>query len=448
MSTFIIWFIFIGFSIAGYYQFKWTVIFYLAIKVVLIKPILLFYIDGFPLATLDRAMEFVLIFYLFIPRNKGWTQCGNFQRNPFFWSWTLLIIAQVLLFIAHLSDFANASKGLLLFVFEYFLLYVLVVFSLKHRKDLKILFVSFGGVFLLVGIYGLLTKWTGQNLFIDFFAQKAKEIGNENLVFTYGNEIRFGIAGRVQSVVFHAIAYGGILAMFIPVFTVQFLRSDRLSKKFYWYALSCILVVNLFFANSRAAILSCGIVSLSVVYVFVEEKKKILNAIFLLTPFVAAALMLFVIPDPGQLLKEAYHGINEGGELKGSTLADRFGKFYYAFNEVSNKLFFGKGFGHVAQLIHMNDAGIGGAESFWLRQIIEAGIVGVLGYVLFFAGICQGAIKQFIRTKRFEWLFLISLTLGYLVFISLTGELNTFPFFVVLLAVFSNLAASFKTANE
>lgn len=449
MSTYIYWLIFIGFTIVAFQQFKQAVIFYLAIKVVLIKPILLFYLEGFPLVTLDRAMELVLIIYLFIPRNKGWAQFVNFHKNQFFLPWTLLIITQVLLLIGHASTgFINASKGLSLFVFEYFLFYVLIVDALKHQKELKQLLLSLGLVFLLAGIYGLITKWTGENPFIDFFALKAREIGNENLVFIYGDKPRFGISGRVQSVVFHAIAYGGILALFIPVFISQFLQSDKVSVKFLWYALVCILVVNLILANSRAALVSCVIIGLSSFYFLAKKKRTTQNTVMLIAPLILAFGVLVLHPKTGQYFNEAIHGFNNAGELQGSTFVDRNGKFQYAMDAISDDLVFGKGFGHVAELIKKNDAGIGGAESFWLRQLVEAGFVGVLGYIFFFTWICIIVTKQFIATRQFDYIFILSLTFGYFVFISLTGELNTFPFYILLLAVFSNLAVSYNPQHE
>lgn len=448
MSTVLFWFIFIGFTIFAYYRFNWAVLFYLAIKVVLIKSMLLFYVDGLPLITLDRAMEFVLLCFLFSPIRTVWIKIKSLKDDVFFWPWILILAAQLLLFLAHSNEIMNAVKGLLLFIFEYTLLYVLIVLALKEQKDLKQLIRYFGIVFLLVGLYGLLEKWTGENPFIDFFSQKAQEIGNDSLVFTYGEEIRFGISGRIQSVVFHAISYGGILALFIPVFINQFLSSKSSSAKLLWYVLVCILATNLVFSNSRAAVLSCAIIGLSSLYLLFRGKQRLQNTVLFVIPLVVIMLALVSNPHTKEHLYEAFYGWSLAGELKGSTVDDRAGKFEYALDVISSDIVFGKGFGHVAQLIDAKNQGIGGAESFWLRQLVEAGLVGIVGYFAFFVGIVFVALNQLVKKWNFEFLFIILLSVGYVTFISLTGELNTFPFFILLLAVYSNLAASHKIEHE
>lgn len=445
MITLLYWLLFIGFSVLGYYHFKWALTIYLAIKIVLIKPMLLFYLPGFPLLTLDRCIELAL-FILFIIHNRSiQTSIKQFKLNTFYLPWMLLLVAQAVLFFVHITDFVNSVKGLAFFVFEYVLLYLIINNTFKTREQLLTVIKSMGLVFGLVGLYGLFNKISGNNLFIDFYAEKAQQIGNDSLVFTYIPKNRFGIIGRIQSVVFHPIAYGGILAMFIPVFTNQFIAGRQLAEKWAWYVLSLVLTLNLVFANSRAALLSALIITLSSVYAYAMQHRTKYNTILIGVPLVSLLVLTSLFfKDIAAWMGEALQVWGTPEDLKGSTIPDRFLKFKYTWDAVSGKKLFGLGFGTVATFIQEQNRSLGGAESFWLKQLLEAGLFGVAAYLLFFALSALKAIQLFFKSRSVDDFYLATLVIGYLVFISLTGELGTFAMFVVLLALYANLS----TANS
>ena len=124
----------------------------------------------------------------------------------------------------------------------------------------------------------------------------------------------------------------------------------------------------------------------------------------------------------------------------GSTLAERAEKFRHAFELTKEHPWFGYGYGFVAEQIKANNAQIGGAESFWILCMLEFGIVGLLGYASFFIGIFVGVLKNVFSENGFVRLLYITMLctiMGYLVFISATGMLDTFAIFSLFFALFS-----------
>lgn len=447
MEVFIYGIILIAFSIVGYYKFKWALILYVSLKVVLIKSMVLFHVPGLPLITLDRCMEFVLILLSFKNLNPFSNRFLGIKSNLLAKPWLLLLLAQIVVFLVHMSNFPNALKGLSMFIFEYIILFVLITSTLTQKKDLILQIKGLATVFLFVGLYGLFSKYAGVNPFIDFFAEKGRQFGNDNLVFTYGAEYRFGIANRVQSVVFHPIAYGGILAMMVPVITNQFLQTQNPSRYLLWYGLSILLILNLLFANSRAAVGMFALISLSSLYVYFFKERNKKNTLIIVLPLLAIMLFAsFYFAEIKAWILQAANVWNADFQ-HGSTMPDRVGKLDYVWQQLKGHMIFGLGYGTVGQYIVQNDAGLGGAESFLLKQLLEAGLFGILSYSAFFCWALVLCIKQFMFSRKSEYVYLTFLIIGYFTFILLTGELDTFPFFVILLAVFSNLAKTTQTTE-
>ncbi len=392
----------------------------------------------------------VVLLLLFVKRNLPLHNVyTDIKKHVFFLPFLLFVLLQLVLFAAHLHHFKQAIKGLTLFGFEYVALFVMLAFTLKSRRELRLAVSAFAAVFLLVGVYGLLTKIAGTNPFIDFFVEKARAIGNDQLVFTYIPETRFGIEGRIQSVVFHPIAYGGILALFIPAFSVEWVRTSIMRTKLLWYALVVVLSVNLLLANSRAAVAALSVGLLSTVLGVALLYKSTSNKVLLGIPVVLLlGGILIGITEFKDFIGEAFRGIDAPEALKGSTFPDRSAKFQFTWQVLEGNRAFGLGFGAVADFIRQKNDGLGGAESFWIKQLLEAGIAGVFSYFLFFAGSIFQTVKAYKRTPSLENLYLLFMLLGYFVFISLTGELDTFPYFVMQLAIYSNLSATQIQAND
>lgn len=448
MISLLYWLVFIGFTVLGYYRFKWAMTCYLAFKIVLIKPMLLVYLSGFPLLTLDRALELVLLILFPLQFKNLKNSLLQFRQNLFFIPWMVLLGLHIILWIWNLNNWVISTKGLALFVFEYLALFFIIINTLQTRKELFDTVKWIAIVFLGVGIYGMFNKLSGANPFIDFYATQAQQIGNDSLVFTYIPKDRFGIVGRIQSVVFHPIAYGGILAMVLPAFAIEFVRNQKLSIKWSWYLLTLLLGFNLVFANSRAAIISCVIISIGVIYVFFKRYRNKINSLFISIPMVLV-MVFFGLFFEEIILRfgEAFQVFKTPDNLVGSTLPDRIVKFKYAWETISNNYLFGLGFGTVADFIKQENSSLGGAESFWIKQLIEAGFVGVIAYFVFFTVSAINVFRQSRELKSVELIYLFTLILGYFVFVSLTGELGTFPMFVILLALYSNLATAQTKAD-
>jgi hypothetical protein len=100
-------------------------------------------------------------------------------------------------------------------------------------------------------------------------------------------------------------------------------------------------------------------------------------------------------------------------DLGGSSFEMRISQLHSAIQIFENKLFFGLGIKSLDRYLGIT-TGILGAESIWIRLIIERGLFGILSYLFLMGSIILSNIK----TKKYSSLFF---TVGWLVLNSITS---------------------------
>jgi O-antigen ligase len=105
----------------------------------------------------------------------------------------------------------------------------------------------------------------------------------------------------------------------------------------------------------------------------------------------------------------------------------------------------GSGFGAIKKVLADlgGDSDLKGAESIWLVILIDNGIIGIIAYIVFFTSVIRRFLKEKRRaiTKATERKISIAIVtvICYIIFVTLTGEMNTFAFFMLYAGMFGKL---------
>ena len=124
-----------------------------------------------------------------------------------------------------------------------------------------------------------------------------------------------------------------------------------------------------------------------------------------------------------------------GESMSGSTIDMRVGQFNVALSYFADSPYWGNGLGFTREIVSSGaEPELYDSESALFPIMIDQGLIGVLGYFLFFLLIAlsfkfRGANSPLIRSVP------VGLILGYLVFSLATGFMYTLPFFIYMVVV-------------
>ncbi|TSA27723.1 O-antigen ligase domain-containing protein [bacterium] len=418
---------------------------YISLNLFFLSTMVILNIPGFPLFTLKRLLFIIVIirYVIFLQKNRSFTQ--NKLRNFFLMREIKLIIVcmSLLMFITPMP-IEEQIKGYFSSVLELFILIILIWHSFRTEEEIfsafKLLFFSF----FILCIYGIYNKLTGSNPYIEYFRSQAIEMEKTSIIALIYTE-RTSIFGRFQSFMYHPISYGGYLAMIFPYLLIFYLNTSNKFRRSFYSILLVILMVNVIFTNSRSAIIFLGISTFSIFAFISKNTRRIIISIFVIViVMLIFSSMTPILKDYSSIIKHSFIFWEdvEQSIMRGSSLESRWEQIYNALLLFKEHPILGNGFGKTKQLIDHTaiHRSIGGAESYWITLMIDFGIIGVVLYILFFFKILKftfyhkkNNIKNDIANGLMKATFFM--TLGYLVFISATGELQTFSFFCILTAL-------------
>lgn len=300
-------------------------------------------------------------------------------------------------------------------------------------------------VFFVAGVYGLFTFFFDVNPYLDYL-RTAYADNPVNFIFDYSNnEVR---GNRLQSFFNHPIRFGGFIAIVMPLMLVIPIANVPISNrdKIGYYLSFFFLLLCLILVNSRSPLI-LFIVAIS--FLFFNFKKKWLY-LFSILVFVAPLFFLFINESSEyfQTIGSLFNLIQGDSESKmgGSSIEMRFIQLAAVQEIFATSPFFGGGLGYTNQLVlDATVEDLYGAESFLFSVMIDTGICGVLGYSLFFIYIINTLVKRrgmFKEIMILKYLYssLIGTVIGYLLFILITGELDTLRFFLIYLVAITAFA--------
>lgn len=377
---------------------------------------------------------------------------AQFYKFPLHFS--ISSIAIVLLFIglfdSRLDFFTRLIRPINYFL-ENFIIVFLTFFYVKSMHEVRKIYNFILICFLFFSLYGIVNYLTGISSYTSFIAEtyNTRDFGN-------GYSINGDERLRISSFAWHPIYYGFLVACAILI--LIFIYSEKrmqVYSTFFYSTLFGLLIMNLFWTNSRTPLLAL-IIGLCYYYLFAFKfGNKIKIA---LTGIIALFFVISVSPNALKLVDESINTFTaKGSKLEGSSLEMRemqMGASLLIFNQ--NPIF-GNGFNYITENLgfssdekkRSSDNEFQGFESYSYKLLIEQGLIGILGNVAFFISILVFFLK---KRKKVNLLGkkIIHLSLGmfitFLLFIFGTGDMGVFLIFMSLLGV--NIKAIVLLANR
>jgi O-antigen ligase len=400
---------------------------------------------GLPLMSVSR---FYIIFWLFIfylnfivTKNKNLNKKLSNIKNeqyPFIIPYVVLSISLLLVSIFS-NDIGISVQAWIALLSESLIPSYLIWISFYNSDEIIKVFKTIIISFVLIAIYGIISDHLSFNPVINY-VQTHFENDSRTLVITYDNYMRLGVSGRSQSIFYHPLQYSCFLCFILCILfqlNKHMLAFDKKSTVIFLL----VFIYSLLLVRSRSPIVFLLVAGF--MYLFILKSVKTIWTISL-----AVMLIIIFLYFQNRIFDNAYvtllisifqEFIGHESLVRGSSLIDRIYKFNATFDIFSIHPLLGHGLGSMRSMVFSAKYGINGAESFVFELLIESGLIGVFAYVFFYTFL----IKYFWNFSKFstDLLFTkfsilsIALILGYLSFIIVTGRMNTFNYFIVLITL-------------
>ncbi|WP_258139032.1 O-antigen ligase family protein [Mucilaginibacter phenanthrenivorans] len=292
-------------------------------------------------------------------------------------------------------------------------------------------------IFFLLAIYGIIESLLHANPIIDFLANSSSKGIDADTILRYTADDDRGY--RVQTIFYHAYSWGGCLVILASTY-LYLVFNAKTTTLFYKYSLVFLIIfLNIFFTRSRSCFLPTMASIFALLWIMPRNKKK---AIFISFLVMATVFSMAFSPKLLDSFK-MYFTAKDDGSVKGSSSELRATQLASAVSTIKDKLITGNGFGSVRKLLHDSgsDTDLKGAESIWFVVLIDTGIIGIIAYLLFYINIIRSFIKEKKKALNKDISRGVSVIIVTIIchftFISLTGEMNTFPFFMLYLGIAS-----------
>ncbi|MBO9595207.1 MAG: O-antigen ligase family protein [Niabella sp.] len=301
------------------------------------------------------------------------------------------------------------------------LVIVHVVFAaIRNPRDLKLL-ISYLSVAILVSLgYGVFSYVTASNPVVDFEIALAGSQTEEIKMLSYMNTER-GI--RLQSLFMSPFMFSLTIVSYLYMVLIIHFYFKSFFKKYSRYMMYLIgsIAVVVFLSNSRSTILPFVIVTPLLLLRMPERYRTIITVGCILT-----VLTLPFVMDKLTIITSVFD--EQSKSVAGSSLAMRGTQYAIALNSFYEAPLVGHGLGYTS-ILRSSNYDLYGAESVWIPILVEQGIVGVVLYLLFFAGLI--AVDKF-RGKR---LIVMSIPVYYLLLVTMNGAVSISLYIVFLTLV-------------
>ena len=391
---------------------------------------------GIPLLSVGRIYIFLLIvtFLMFLLGRKSIRKVA--KTYPFYKPMSIVMLS--MLVVTVFAQRLGASVNLMLaFMTESFLLSLMIWVAYRRPNDIVYVMRRMVIIFVGLAVYGTVSYITGINPIMDFvnanFTSESKR-----LFFNYNEVERLGILGRAQAIFSHPIQYGAFLVMLMCIAFYLYISETGIRKYFY-LSYIMILAIGIMFTYSRAPLFMLFVI-VAAYWCFqgIKSKLRIMSVILMLT-FVSIFLPDSTILSLFSSIFKEISGVES--DVSGSSLVMRIEQLLASFLLFKESPIVGHGLA-ATRVMSENDMLpdlIRRAESFIFSQMIDAGLVGLLAYIYFYYYIFKYFLRKKMRVlgshlKKLTFVT-ASLVLGYLAFILVTGEINTFQLFIIIVTL-------------
>lgn len=379
--------------------------------VLIYAPFKLFFLSGIKLFnpfSFDAVISIVAVFLYF---TKYYNHL-KIKKIP----WKHAILAGIVFSIVN-GVFPELSSGLMWSIFTIFMYAVIYFDSIDSKDNLKVAVYSIILFALIMCINGVIEYIMG----INYLREIQQSIATEGTYFSENSLERFGITHRVCSCIPHAIGYGTVCACFLFLITYIIYYTNLQLNIFITVLSLLFLFSGIVLSASRSPLLGLAIMLLP----FALSKKmfEIKNIIFF------SLFMIIAYYYAGEFLIKMFFSIineNETMEASGSTIEMRQTQFELTMMVWSQNPIFGHGQLALEQLDRTGM--LRGAESLWFQLLIRRGIVGFIGYILFYVLIFRDIIKTQNERK-----FKLAFWAGWIIINSVTSLPGITDFFAMMI---------------
>lgn len=328
------------------------------------------------------------------------------------------------------------------FFLEFFSTSFLCYVHMKTLKDLKTLYKTILIFFLIFCVYGIINYATKYNPYQEFVSQSfsSRNFAAEQLSSSIQRI-------RIASFAWHPIYYGFLVSIGILMTLLPLVITNKIHRKnnFMYSVILFLLVINLLLTNSRTPLYSVvfGLILFFLFGLNVNKKFKfgMLGVVFLLMAFT-------FVPSANVLLSESFKTFSKkGSDLEGSSVEMRNLQLAASIVQFNKSPILGNGFNYIVEGLGFSgdvdkiksNQDFYGFESYSYKLLIEQGLVGMIGHILFFGVLFRYLLKNILNKNslirsRFAVLN-VAMIFTFLLFIFGTGDLGSFKFFMSILGI-------------
>lgn len=392
--------IFLLFLVLLFTNYKKTILFYAAFKILLNSGISLTFEP--PSLTLELAINLSIIIYYFLFKFKK-SQNTDF---PFKYPFILMSISYILssVFTNYSASIAFTTTTRLIlndFVFVYILWKVI-----QSKKDLHFIIKFFLIISFILCIYSLFEIITNSNPIMKWESSLIPpEFNTDKIFLSSTTDLRFGRI-RSQSLFPISISFGAFCLLFFTfiIFYFQNFKSVYRISYIPKIIIISLLFMGIFLSNSRTPMFALPIFILAIA----NHKIIKLKTITILA-IITVLLIPFVIP-----YLSAYSSISESStnSVGGSSIEMRLKQLETSFDSFLESPIVGNGIRYSGGVLAVEKRDeILGAESIWFILLIEQGVIGIISFILMYIITVNKLVnidKQFILLFTLGWIILNS----------------------------------------
>lgn len=342
-----------------------------------------------PAISLLFAVQMSIVGLYLIKKNikSGWR---NFPlKSAYIWILIVYLIGVIVSPLSLLSVLPMCISILLSYLFI-----VIYWAELKDINDVKISLRSFVVSILILSIYFLYEFITQSNIFVRSIWEV---LPIEKEWIYYSEETRF-IGRRCQSLMAICISWGALCC--IAVWTLVYSRWNK-HKSIAKQILIVFLIIGIISSGSRSAYVFAAILLLGWVISYKGKYKYVLRCLSLFIIILFAGIILNSI------------NIIFDEDISGSNVSQRQLQFIAVFDILVNSPIWGYGIKGLEVVRNNLGAEVLGAESVWLQQLIQFGILGVIQQIILYLS-CLKLVRKYSN--------IVFLLIGWIVFSTMSSS--------------------------
>ncbi|MET3127334.1 hypothetical protein ABID42_002449 [Arcicella rosea] len=338
----------------------------------------------------------------------------------------------------NLAKILNRSLG---FFLDNFMILLLSFLMIRNFRDVIKTYEILLYIFLIFSIYGVINYITRLNPYMTFICQ-AFNARDFALDYMTGLDGRY----RISSFSWHPIYYGFLLNLIflMGLLLYSILELKPIRKRVY-IGISALVLFNLLMVNSRTPLFAF-LGGVAVFFIWGTNLRKKIQFFFIGSIF--TIFILSFVPKVGDFIDDSLNTFSsKGSSLEGSSVEMRNVQLASSIFIFNRNPITGNGFYYITENLgfkgrsdeRSSDSSFAGFESYLYKLLIEQGIIGIVGHLVFFGSLILYFLSHAIYAKnkvRKQFAVLnIAMVCSFFLFIFGTGDLGTFKFFMPIMGI-------------